>query len=341
MNSPAPVLLSAPPRTTSGFSLVEMMVALVLGLLVTGSAVGIFAANRRANLATDSLSRIQENARIAFELMARDLREAGGNPCGRNLLVNSVINGAGTVWWDSLGNAVRGYDNTQAFTDAAFGTGPGQRVAGTDAIEVKSVDSGQTTVVDHNPTAAEFHVNSTQHGLVDGDIAVVCDSRQVSVFQISNASTSNTNVVHNTGGTVKPGNCTKGLGFPVVCTANGTGYTYNQNAVLATLRARRWFIGNNPRGGQSLYQAALRNNGGTISVTNEEVTEGVTDMQVTYLLEGATAYVAATAVPVDKWDQARSLRVTLALEGGQRVGTDGKVLSRSLEQVVSLRNRLP
>src|SRR3546814_13863371 len=81
----------------AGFSLVELMVAMVLGLLVSGSAIGIFISNRQANRATDSLSRIQENARTAFELMARDVREAGGNPCGRNLLVTSVINGAGAV----------------------------------------------------------------------------------------------------------------------------------------------------------------------------------------------------------------------------------------------------
>src|SRR3546814_14216761 len=87
----------------AGFSLVELMVAMVLGLLVSGSAIGIFISNRQANRATDSLSRIQENARTAFELMARDVREAGGNPCGRNLLVTSVINGSGGNWWVSLG----------------------------------------------------------------------------------------------------------------------------------------------------------------------------------------------------------------------------------------------
>src|SRR3546814_5978318 len=127
----------------AGFSLVELMVAMVLGLLVSGSAIGIFISNRQANRATDSLSRIQENARTAFELMARDVREAGGNPCGRNLLVTSVINGAGGNWWDSLANPVIGYDDGVAFPDGA-----GIRVNGTDAIEIKSAEPGTVTVTE-------------------------------------------------------------------------------------------------------------------------------------------------------------------------------------------------
>ena len=55
-----------------GLSLVELMVALVLGLLVVGAAIGVFLSNRQTYTATESLGRVQENARVAFELMARD-----------------------------------------------------------------------------------------------------------------------------------------------------------------------------------------------------------------------------------------------------------------------------
>lgn len=321
----------------AGFSLVELMVAMVLGLLVSGSAVGIFISNRQANRATDSLSRIQENARTAFELMARDVREAGGNPCGRNLLVTSVINGAGANWWDSLANPVIGYDDGIPFPDD-----DGTRVAGTDAIEIKSAEPGSLTVTEHDPVAAEFKVNTVNHGLNDGDVAVACDGSQATVFQITNASPgTNVTVVHNTGATVTPGNCSKGLGFPTVCSAVGNSYQYGANSVLTKLRARRWFIGNNLRGDRSLYQAALRTTGGVAVVTNEEITEGVRDMQITYLFGTGNDYVAANAVPAGAWNQVRAVRINLTMQGLEAVGTDGTALNRSLAQTVALRNRMP
>ena len=70
-------------RLASGFSLIELMVALVLGLLVTGAAFAILQSNQATYRSNEGLNRIQENARIAFELMSRDIRAAGGSACSR------------------------------------------------------------------------------------------------------------------------------------------------------------------------------------------------------------------------------------------------------------------
>ncbi|MDR2688791.1 MAG: prepilin-type N-terminal cleavage/methylation domain-containing protein [Azoarcus sp.] len=65
-----------------GVTLIELMISLMLGLLVIGGVLGIFLANREANRDTESLARIQESARLAFDVMGSALREIGGNPCG-------------------------------------------------------------------------------------------------------------------------------------------------------------------------------------------------------------------------------------------------------------------
>jgi type IV pilus assembly protein PilW len=65
-----------------GVTLIELMISLLLGLLVIGGVLGIFLANREANRDTESLARIQESARLAFDMMGSALREIGGNPCG-------------------------------------------------------------------------------------------------------------------------------------------------------------------------------------------------------------------------------------------------------------------
>lgn len=68
-------------RSAKGFGLIELMISMVLGLLVLGAAIAVFQSNQRTYSANEGLNRIQENARVAFELMSRDLRAAGGSAC--------------------------------------------------------------------------------------------------------------------------------------------------------------------------------------------------------------------------------------------------------------------
>src|SRR5690554_4826207 len=64
-----------------GLTLVELMVAMVLGLVVIGGAISLTLANRQSYRTNEGLSQVQESARTAFELLARDLRQAGVSGC--------------------------------------------------------------------------------------------------------------------------------------------------------------------------------------------------------------------------------------------------------------------
>jgi len=325
------------PRSVHGLSLIELMIAMVLGLLVVGAAIGIFASNRQAYRATEGVGRVQEAARVAFELMARDIREAGGNPCDKGLPVANVLSNAGAVWWSDWNQGVRGYDNAQAAPAVAFGTNPGERVQGTDAIELKSGATTGATVASHQPESAMFHVNTVNHGLDDGDIAIACDNRQAAIFVITNAQPgTNETIVHNSG-TGTPNNCTTGLGVPVPapCTQPaGVRYTYGPNSTLVKLRAVFWYVGNNPNG-RSLYQVRLLTSGGSAGTQREEITDGVVDMQITYLVNGG--YVAAGAVA--DWSAVSAVRLTVTLETLEALSTDGTPIQRQLIHTVAIRNR--
>lgn len=316
------------PSRQQGMSLIEMMVALLLGLLVTGAALSMFLSNSRTYRATESLSRVQENARIAFELMARDIREVGATPCSRNIPVANVINNPAANWWSNWGNGLRGYEN---------GALPAS-LAGTDAIEVLMGSSTGVSVTAHNPTSAQLDVTPGTHGFVADDILMVCDYRQASIFQMTGPAATpitNGNIVHNTGAGT-PGNCTKGLGFPLQCTANGTSYTYGDTSMVVRMQASRWYVAANGRGGNSLFRVALRNAG---AGTPEEVVEGVDNLQIFYLLPGNNSYLPATGIAAARWREVQGVRLELTLTGQENVGTDGSAISRGLRHTVNIRNR--
>lgn len=349
----------APARRMAGLSLVELMVSLVLGLMVVGAALTVFISNRQTYGATESLGRIQETARVAFEIMTRDVREAGGTPCDPNVTTVNVLNNPAANWWSEWSMPVTGYDDTVAATGLAFGDAAGERVDNTDAIEVRSAHSNGVTVADHQPASARFSVNKVEHGLEDGDIAMVCDFAHAAIFQVTNANSgSNNNIVHNTGGAHTPGNATSCLSLSGNCPnipGGGGARTYSFGCyngarrnngtcvdprpwpgIIARLQAARWYVANNGRGGRSLYRSALRSTGGTPGETAVEVAENVQDMQITYLFNGSYQ----DAADVTDWSAVRAVRVRLTLVGALPVGTDGEPLSRTMQHIIALRNRI-
>jgi prepilin-type N-terminal cleavage/methylation domain-containing protein len=60
-----------------GFTLVELMVAMVLSLFLIGALVVSFGSARQAAQETERLSRLQENIRFASDYLIRDVRNAG------------------------------------------------------------------------------------------------------------------------------------------------------------------------------------------------------------------------------------------------------------------------
>ncbi|MES2858757.1 MAG: prepilin-type N-terminal cleavage/methylation domain-containing protein [Pseudomonadota bacterium] len=64
--------------TNAGFSLVELMVAMVLGLIVIGSVIALVLSMIRANNQTIAATRLTQELRAVAALMSSDLRRAGG-----------------------------------------------------------------------------------------------------------------------------------------------------------------------------------------------------------------------------------------------------------------------
>ncbi len=323
----------------SGLTLVELMIAMVLGLIVIGGVISVISANRQTYRTNEALSQVQESARTAFELLARDIRQAAATGCGNMDRVANTLN-TGANWWQDWAGIV-GYDGATAAPAVAFGNGVGQRVAGTGAILLQGLEGTGLSIEEHEVTSANFKINAATTDFVDGDILMACDFDHAAIFQVTNYNSNNVTVVHNTG-TGNPGNCSKGLGFPTDCSStNGNPYQFGPNSQIARMTAVTWYIGNNGRpdeGGRSLYRVRL---GAGAAVQTEEVVAGVTNMQFQFREGTATTLTTAPG----NWDNVNAVEITLTADSADtRVSVDPNVnqgrLQRSFTTMVGLRNRI-
>lgn len=321
-------------RPTAGFTLIELMIAMLLGLIVVAGVVSVFLANQRSYRTNEALADVQDGSRISFELMARDIRDAGLNGCdnsGRigNVLINGPVKG-GTDWWANWANAVHGYDSTQ--TDPAAGS----RAAKTDSLQLLGVSDIGVSVATNTPTAGQFTLNGTATDLTAGDVLIVCDPNHAAIFQSSAFISGSTTLTYAASGT--PGNCNTGLGYPSSCTT-ANNYQFLPNAQLGKLTAADWYVGANGVGGTSLYRLALVNTTGSIGTQAQEMVRNVTDMQITYHQAGSASFLAADTVT--NWASVDAVQVTLTLESNDtNAGTNAASLERHFTATTTVRNRV-
>jgi type IV pilus assembly protein PilW len=75
----------------NGLTLIELMIAMLLGTLMILGATSMFTANQRIYKEVDYQGRLAENARFAMEMMIRDLRMTGFIGCAIQQDVNNTI----------------------------------------------------------------------------------------------------------------------------------------------------------------------------------------------------------------------------------------------------------
>lgn len=334
-------------RHSAGLTLIELMLSMLLGLIVTGGAISIVVANKQSYRTNEALSQVQESARTAFELLARDVRQAGVTGCDNSGRVANVLDpGATPAWWQSWGG-ITGYDDAAVDPAVAFGTTAALRVSGTDSIQMRGIQGTALSVETHDPSSANIKISAATTEIAVSDILMVCDFDHAAILQVSNYNSSNVTLVHNTGNSVAPGNCSKGLGFPTDCaSATGNVYTFAPNSQIAKLSAVDWYIGYNGRpdeGGRSLYRQRLGSGG---ALKTEEVVAGVSGLQIRYLLDGTTNFVDASAVALAAWASVNAVSITLVMDSADRnVSVDSSVnagrIQRTFTHIVTLRNRVP
>ncbi|MDX1654706.1 MAG: PilW family protein [Candidatus Competibacteraceae bacterium] len=114
-------LFSSDPPGQDGFSLIELMIAMVLGLFILGSLLSLFVGNKQAYRVQGAASNLQENARFALEILNREARKAGYRaPFAQASVAFPAVGGS-----FGAGQAVSGTDTTLTLRYQGSGSGAG------------------------------------------------------------------------------------------------------------------------------------------------------------------------------------------------------------------------
>lgn len=344
----------------SGFSLIEIMVALMIGLFLMAGIIQIFMGSKASYSTTENLSRIQENGRLAIELLGRDLRMAGYKGCDSKAPVTNTLNSVSSSTNPALSWSLRS-EEIQGFNASGTTWSPSldsaisglQMIAGTDVLTVRVMDdlglnvTGQPSIqagctASVSSTADLKITNNTL--LQDNDILFLSNCDRAAVFQITNFN-SQENVVHNTGGT-SPGNFTKDLGGCLI------------GAGVMKQSTKTYFI----RTGASGRPALWRHVDTDTTDNPKELVEGIENMQILYgvdtdndknadqyntgdVVNGASNWPDVVSVRISLLIQSMDDRIATAQQTYEYNGTTTTATDRRLRQVfttlISVRNRLP
>lgn len=191
------------------FTLLEMLVALGLGSLVTVGIVELLAANQHTHAVLTGQARMQESARHALDFLARSARAAGYLGCARGPPRDTLNGAVGGLFELDVETAVAAFDGTGSTASPASWTPPldalprraGRRSVNAfrdrNGIDVAALRPGSDVLVFRfveaptrlsGPVApGDNHVavRSTRGGPVQDDFAVVADCAGAVLFRVT------------------------------------------------------------------------------------------------------------------------------------------------------------
>ncbi|WP_062061027.1 PilW family protein [Cellvibrio sp. OA-2007] len=311
----------------AGLSLIELMIAITLGLILMAGVVQVFLSSKTVFSTQQAMSRIQETGRLAVDFMARDIRMAAYYGCYRPKFdePGAELQDGNIVIKDLHGNfaeGVRGYKSIDSLPGKAADLGAsitplkdktanvlvlhtanGSGLPLSKANDSKGIYAYSPDAIDSKGCVA---------GICKDSAAVVSDCFKARVFKLVAApSLVGTDIYFKHD---------KGWGGGIVPTENfTTGEVLAMNTVV-------YFLAEGPTGTPSLWQK-------TNAETALELLEGVEHMRVTYhVVRDANGdgvndndeYRLADALNNTEWPFVQSVRIELVVRSA-----DNNVVEKS------------
>ncbi len=346
-----------------GVTLIEMMIAMLIGLILLIGLVQVFAASKEAYRLSQGVSHVQENARFAMDYLQRDIRMVGHMGCVNDQArlqnpddlvthisaADNALNFRISIQgYEATGSAPGGAVNIAA---PAGGWTPGlpayitglapAPVAGSDVIVLRYLGSDGIPVTtiganSINVDPAKWSV-LTQDGVAQPAIFGISDCAHTDVFQAS-AINAGAGVVASTGA---GGVATGAPAFATRYTQSPEGQTflYRGEAIV-------YYVAIGASGVRSLYRARFNTAvGGLLTSSTGELVEGVDSLQLLYgqdqsvdmanLTGNILAFNAASALGnavanENQWRRVGQVKVGMLLSSPERASATAAVLPQSV-----------
>jgi type IV pilus assembly protein PilW len=247
----------------AGMTLIELLIALLIGAFLLGGILQIFLGTKQSYRMAEGLSRMQENARFAMDLIGQDIRMAGFRGCNSQTPITNNLNSA-TGFFYNFNNSLQGFEATSDPGDSPATWSPSmvtdvtEPLGGSDVITIRRASGDGNLVTAHASGSDDLTLANTT-GLSADDLVVAATCEGSDAFQIT--SITGTVLTHNAGAGT-PGNATQPL---------SRSYTDGQVYPIATVS---YYV--RLRDGQPSLYRRINSSAAT------ELVEGIEQMQILY-----------------------------------------------------------
>lgn len=326
-------------KRQAGVSLIEVMIAMLLGLFLLGSVMQFFISSRQSNRVHEASSRMQENGRMALEILSRDIRMADFWGCASDIVnVVNNLDSAGTGYIDFQTGGIGGSEGGSApdtlILRGGFGTG----------LNIEPP---------YGPQASANIKVPAGNSISQGDILLVSDCTNGDIFQVTNANPGNSGtLVHNTGNATQPGNYNASNPGCPGGNAHCLSKVYGADASIFSVQEITYSVATGSEGEPALFRNGV------------EFLDGVEDLQVLYGEDtdapgSPGEFIPNYFVPADQvtdMERVTGIRIAVVTRSshdnlvpngpqsfsifGTAVAGQDKRLRRSYETTVNVRNRM-
>ncbi len=318
-----------------GLTLVEILVAMVIGAFLIGGVLSTFLNAKRTYQMQENMSRLQENGRFAMEFISRDLRIADFQGCSstaaNNIIKISNPNTNPVPITLTGGNnlAITGSNNVTDSCNSIACGGSDECIVASDSISYHYGQNCGNLTGNMATDDANVQISASNScNIQQYDILLISDCVSADIFVATSASSA--------AGTQTIAHATNQN------TTNKLSRVYGTDAQLFKLNSSTYFLRTGAGGQPALWRMDnIKPSGGTNPV---ELIEGIEDMQILYGsdtdADGApNYYVDAGTVP--NMGQVVSVKLTLTaltLDSNLTSTGDGR-LRRTFSSTIRLRNR--
>lgn len=295
-----------------GFSLVELMIALTLGLVVSGAVIATFVSIHTASRNTAGIGELADDGRVALDILQQTVRTAGYMACSTTLRQTETPGLNATPLTGDFSEALAGYEAAPGGTDTGPGTAvalptnpPGDGTAGdwtTSAALGGQLDPSTLATASALPISGSdiiaVHTTYSQVAPVYANAAAGANS--VTVVNTGKLTAGSIGVISNCGNSYVDRITGVGAGTVTFAQPIPAFYSFPGGSQVGEVDTVVFYIGTGGDGDGALYSYSLAGN--PTFQAPAEVVPDVENMQILYGVDtsgglAATQYVTADQVP--------------------------------------------